>query len=78
MKRVILMDDTVVKVKLWGIIIVITGILGFFFATGLSMESRVTKCETTISYIVGGMEEIKGLIKEVRQDQIRREKRENR
>lgn len=70
------MDDTVVRVKLWGIIVVVALILGFFFASGLSMENRVTKCETTISYIVTGMDEIKGLIKDVRNDQIRRERRE--
>jgi len=71
------MNDTVVKVKLWCIMGLICAVLGFFFITGLTMESRVTKCETTISYLVTNIDEIKGLIKEVRNDQIRRERRDS-
>ena len=70
------MNDTIVKIKMWGVISIIAVILGYFFITGMGMESRVTKCETSISYIMSSLEEMKGLIKEIRQDQIRRERTE--
>lgn len=71
------MNDTTIKIKIWGVISVIAVILGYFFVSGMGMESRVTKCETSISYIVSSIEEIKGLVRDVRQDQIRRSQMEN-
>jgi len=70
------MNDTIVKIKLWGVIGLFAAILAYFFVSGMGMESRVTKCETSISYIVSSLEEMKGMIKEIRQDQIRRERTE--
>ena len=72
-----MMNESVIKIKLWGVIGVIITVLAFFFVTGLAMESRVTRCETTINYIVTNIDEIKGLIKEVRNDQLRRERRDS-
>lgn len=71
-------NETVIRVQVWGIIVAVLAVLGFFFVSGVTMEGRVTKCETSISYIVNGMDEMKGLMKEIRNDQIRRQQRENR
>ncbi len=70
------MSTTEVRFSLWFVLMVIFVILGFFFITGISMEGRVAKCETSISYIVSNIEEVKVLVKDIRQDQIRRQEKE--
>ena len=71
------MEETTVKVKLWGMVLLVVAALGFLYISTSTMESRITKNETSIGYIVSSIVEVKDLVKEIRQDQISRHKREN-
>lgn len=71
------MEETTVKVKLWGMVLLVVAALGFLYISSTAMESRITRNETSITYIVSSMTEVKDLVKEIRQDQVRRYKRED-
>ena len=71
------MEETTVKVKLWGMVLLVVAALGFLYISSTAMESRITRNETSITYIISSITEVKDLVKEIRQDQISRHKREN-
>ena len=71
------MEETTVKVKLWGMVLLVVAALGFLYISSTAMESRITRNETSITYIVSSITEVKDLVKEIRQDQIRRGRKEN-
>ena len=75
-KRDMSIGESTITVKWWAVLIVISSVLGFFFIATLNHEGRLTKVETTFTYITSGLDEVKSLVKEVREDQIRRYQKE--
>lgn len=75
-KRQTSIGESTITVKWWAVLAVILSVLGFFFIATLNHEGRITKIETTFSYITSALDEVKGLTKEIREDQIRRYQKE--
>ena len=70
--------ESTVTVRWWAVMMVIIGIFGFFFLSMLNHEGRLTKVETQFSYITDALTDLKGVTKEIREDQIRRYEKEMR
>ena len=70
--------ESTVTVKWWAVMVVIIGIFGFFFISMLNHEGRLTKVETQFSYITDALTDLKGVTKEIRDDQIQRFEKEMR
>ena len=70
------LGESTVTVKWWAVLVVILSIMGFFFISTLNHEGRLTKIETTFGYITSGLDEVKALTREIREDQVRRYQRE--
>ena len=75
-KRETSLGESTVTVKWWAVLVVILSIMGFFFITTMNHEGRITKIETTFGYITSGLDEVKALTREIREDQVRRYQRE--
>ena len=75
-KRETSLGESTVTVKWWAVLVVILSIMGFFFISTMNHEGRLTKIETTFGYITSGLDEVKALAKEIREDQVRRYQRE--
>lgn len=75
-KRETSLGESTVTVKWWAVLVVILSIMGFFFISTLNHEGRLTKIETTFGYITSGLDEVKALTREIREDQVRRYQRE--
>ena len=75
-KRETSLGESTVTVKWWAVLVVILSIMGFFFISTMNHEGRLTKIETTFGYITSGLDEVKALTKEIREDQVRRYQRE--
>ena len=75
-KRDMSIGESTITVKWWAVLVVILSIMGFFFISTLNHEGRLTKIETTFGYITSGLDEVKALTKEIREDQVRRYQRE--
>ena len=75
-KRETSLGESTVTVKWWAVLVVILSIMGFFFISTMNHEGRLTKIETTFGYITGGLDEVKALTREIREDQVRRYQRE--
>jgi hypothetical protein len=56
---------------------VLIGWLGWVSFGAISVDKRVTVVESTVAYIREDITEMKVLVKEIRQDQLRRERRDN-
>jgi hypothetical protein len=70
------LGESTVTVKWWAVLVVILSIMGFFFISTMNHEGRLTKIETTFGYITSGLDEVKALTREIREDQVRRYQRE--
>jgi hypothetical protein len=70
------LGESTVTVKWWTVLVVILSIMGFFFISTMNHEGRLTKIETTFGYITSGLDEVKALTREIREDQVRRYQRE--
>lgn len=68
--------ESTVTVKWWAVLTVIIGIFGFMFMSMLNHENRITKGETQFTYIAESMTEMRGVLKDIREDQIRRYEKE--
>lgn len=75
-KRETSLGESTVTVKWWAVLVVILSIMGFFFISTMNHEGRLTKIETTFGYITSGLDEVKALTREIREDQVRRYQRE--
>lgn len=62
------LGETTITVKWWSVLMVIILALGFFFTAFINHETRITRTEEACKSIT----EIKVLVKEIREDQIRR------
>lgn len=69
-------EETIIKVKLWGIIALIVVCLGYLVTSDRGIENRVTKIETQYEAVMSNINEMKTILKDVRQDQIRRYQKE--
>lgn len=68
--------ESTLTVKWWAVLTVIIGIYGFMFISMMNHENRLTKFETQVPYITESLTEIRTVMKEVRDDQIRRYEKE--
>lgn len=75
-KRETSLGESTVTIKWWAVLVVILSIMGFFFISTMNHEGRLTKIETTFGYITSGLDEVKALTREIREDQVRRYQRE--
>jgi hypothetical protein len=69
------MPETIIKVKIWGVILVLCGLIGYLFICSTALESRITKIETAFTYIVTSLNKVEKVVTEVRDDQLRRERK---
>ena len=68
--------ESTITVKWWAVLTVIIAVFGFFFISMLNHEGRLTKVETQFSYITDALTDLKGVTKEIRDDQVRRFEKE--
>ena len=61
-------SDNIVRLKLWAIILVIGGCLGWLFTTAVLSAERLTKVETTQKHVVEALQEIKGAMNVIKCD----------
>lgn len=61
------LGETTVTVKWWSVLMVMILAFGFFFTAFINHETRITRTEEACKSIT----EIKSLVKEIREDQIR-------
>jgi hypothetical protein len=59
------------------IIVLITGWLGWVSICAVAADRRIAVVESTMTFIQGDIKEVKDLVREIRQDQVRREQKEN-
>lgn len=69
-------DETIIKVKLWGVIALLVICLGYLTVTDRQIENRVTRIEAQYESVLTTLTELKQLTRDIRQDQIRRYNRE--
>lgn len=69
-------SETTVTVSFWAIILVALGIFGFLFTSNINHEGRITILETQYTQINATLGKVEALSREIRDDQIRRQKRE--
>jgi hypothetical protein len=60
--------ENIVRLKLWAIILVIGGCLGWLFTTSVLSSERITKVETTQKHVVEALMEIKGAMNVIKTD----------
>jgi hypothetical protein len=61
-------SENIVRLKLWAIILVIGGCLGWLFTTSVLSSERLTKVETTQKHVVEALMEIKGAMNVIKTD----------
>jgi hypothetical protein len=59
------------------LVLIITGWLGWVSVCSIAYEKRISVVESVVSFIKEDIVEVKLLVKEIRNDQLRRERREN-
>jgi hypothetical protein len=59
------------------VIAVLIGWLGWVSLGAIAADKRITVVESVVTFIQADITEMKGLVREIRQDQLRRERREN-
>ena len=71
-------NGSIMRVSFWAIITLIIGVIGYLYICHAALDSRVVRVETTLPYMVESVKEIKSLVVDIRDDQIRRAKTEER
>jgi len=64
--------ESVLTVKWWGVLLVVLGVFGWLAVCAQNHESRITKVEVQYLHMVQDLMDIKAIVKEIRQDQVRR------
>ena len=64
--------ESVLTVKWWGVLLVVLGVFGWLAVCAQNHESRITKVEVQYLHMVQDLMDIKTIVKEIRQDQVRR------
>jgi hypothetical protein len=59
------------------LIIVIAGWLGWVSVCAIAYDKRISVVESVVTYIKEDISEMKALVKDIRSDQVRRERKEN-
>ena len=74
-------SESTLTIKWWGVILLVLGFFGWMTVSVLGQENRITRLETKLEVhlpiISSAMTNMNDLIKEVRQDQIRRQVKEH-
>ena len=68
--------ESTVTVKWWAVLTVIIAVFGFMLISMLNHEGRITKVETQFTYITEALGDLRGITKDIREDQIRRYEKE--
>jgi len=71
-------DETMFVVKAWAVVVVILGLFGWFGVQAINHENRITKIETQFNYISKSLSAVEELTRQIRDDQIRRQRIEDR
>lgn len=69
-------EETVIRLKLWGVIAAFIMCVGFLIATDRQLENRVTRIEAQYEAVMANLIDLKQMTEDIRQDQIRRYNRE--
>jgi hypothetical protein len=59
------------------LMVCITGWIGWVSICAVAYDKRISVTESVITYIQSDIKEVKELVKDIRNDQVRRERREN-
>lgn len=69
-------EETIVRIKLWAVVSVIVVVIGGLSTLGFSAilnhQDRIAKCETVITSMTADIVDIKQMLRDIRNDQIRR------
>jgi hypothetical protein len=61
-------EETSVKIKFWGIIILLAACIGWLFIVSSASGERITRVETTQKHVVEALVEIKSAMIAIKQD----------
>ena len=70
-------SKSIMKFMVAVLLFVVTGWLGWVSICAVSYDKRISVVESVVTYIQADIKEVKDLVKEIRNDQLRRERREN-
>lgn len=64
--------ESILTVKWWGVLLVVFGIFGWLAICAQNHESRITRVEVQYLHMTQDLSDIKTIVSEIRQDQVRR------
>jgi len=69
--------ESILTVKWWGVLLVVFGIFGWLAICAQNHESRITRVEVQYLHMTQDLSDIKTIVSEIRQEQVRRARAEN-
>lgn len=64
--------ESILTVRWWGVLLVVFGIFGWLAICAQNHESRITRVEVQYMHMAQDLSDIKTIVSEIRQDQVRR------
>jgi len=64
--------ESILTVRWWGVLLVVFGIFGWLAICAMNHESRLTRVEVQYMHMAQDLSDIKTIVSEIRQDQVRR------
>ena len=63
--------ESILTVRWWGVLLVVFGIFGWLAICAQNHESRITRVEVQYMHMAQDLSDIKTIVSEIRQDQVR-------
>lgn len=68
--------ESILTVRWWGVLLVVFGIFGWLAICAMNHESRLTRVEVQYLHMVQDLSDIKSMVSDIRQDQMRKARKE--
>ena len=68
--------ESILTVRWWGVLLVVFGIFGWLAICAMNHESRITRVEVQYLHMVQDLADIKVIVSDIRNDQVRRSQKE--
>ena len=69
--------ESILTVRWCGVLLVVFGIFGWLAICAMNHESRITRVEVQYLHMTQDLSDIKTIVSEIRQEQVRRARAEN-